>query len=227
MAKIKCLSCGSEDNQEGDGFCGDCGARLGQPTPVVPVAQAEMKPVAPISTGEELNVAKIKCLSCGCENNQAGDVFCGDCGAKLAEMPSVGPAAQSEVKPVAPVSAGQAAAVQRAAPVSGKAKLVVKRTGRLGHEFVLDQEVMNVGRWDASSGVFPEIDLSQDDPATAVSRRHAKIVLRQGEYFLEDVGSLNGTCVNKGHRLSPGSPQRLQNGDEIIMGRTLFAFMIQ
>jgi predicted component of type VI protein secretion system len=41
------------------------------------------------------------------------------------------------------------------------------------------------------------------------------------------MGSMNGTFVNKSPRLSPNSPMKLQNGDEIVMGRTFFAFAVE
>jgi serine/threonine-protein kinase len=97
----------------------------------------------------------------------------------------------------------------------------------VGHEFALDQAVLNIGRWDADSGAFPEIDLSEDDPGNHIGRNHARIIQENGEYFIEDMGSVNGTYVNKEPRLRPGSPQRLQNGDEIIIGRTFFTFVVE
>jgi serine/threonine-protein kinase len=103
----------------------------------------------------------------------------------------------------------------------------VRKTGRIGQEFAIDQEAMNIGRWDADKGVLPEIDLTNDDPGNYISRRHARIFLRSGEYFIEDMGSMNGTFVNKSPRLSPNSPMKLQNGDEIVMGRTFFAFAVE
>ena len=170
----------------------------------------------------ESEMPKIKCTNCGAENEQ-GDSFCGDCGTKL---PSPAPAVQP-VQVAVPGGAVPGQVASSATPVTtAKAKLVIKRTGRVGHEFVIDQEVMNIGRWDADSGVFPEIDLGQDDPGNHISRKHAKLFLKDGAYYIEDMGSVNGTFVNKGPRLAPGSPQKLQNGDEIIVGRTFLTFIL-
>lgn len=44
MASTKCPVCGSDENQKGDMFCGDCGQRLSQSPPLVNAAQAEVKP---------------------------------------------------------------------------------------------------------------------------------------------------------------------------------------
>jgi pSer/pThr/pTyr-binding forkhead associated (FHA) protein len=39
---------------------------------------------------------------------------------------------------------------------------------------------------------------------------------------IEDIGSLNGTFVNRSRRLEPGSPAELKDGDEVIVGKTFF-----
>ena len=170
-------------------------------------------------------MARVKCPSCGVENNQVGDSFCGECGAKLAGGSPVRLPEPVPARPVGPAPAGQALQSQK--PPVVRAKLVVKKTGRTGQEFVIDQEAVNIGRWDADKGVLPEIDLTNDDPGNYISRRHARIFLRGGEYFIEDMGSMNGTFVNKSPRLIPNSPMKLQNGDEIVMGRTFFAFVVE
>jgi serine/threonine-protein kinase len=192
-----------------------------------------------------VKMGRIKCQSCGSENNQDGDVFCGDCGTKMVAPQPVQPP-PAVVQPLPPVvmPAPPQPVMQPAAPVAqplspvmqppalspavvAKAKLVVKSTGRVGHEFPIHQEAVNIGRWDSDSGTFPEVDLTQDDAANVISRRHAKITVENGEFFLEDVGSVNGTYVNRGPRLMPGARQKLQNGDEVVMGRTFFTFVIE
>lgn len=107
---------------------------------------------------------------------------------------------------------------------SDDAKLVLERGGRVGKEFPLAGGETNIGRWDADSGIFPDVDLDQDDPEAKVSRRHARIVVQNGQYFIEDLGSTNGTFVNRGRRLLPGHRQMLQSGDEIIVGKTFLKF---
>ena len=106
------------------------------------------------------------------------------------------------------------------------AKLVIGRGGRIGKEFPITSVETLVGRWDADSGIFPDVDLDQDDPEAKVSRRHARIVNQNGQYFVEDLGSTNGTFVNRGRRLLPGHRHILQNGDEIIVGKTFLKFQI-
>ena len=60
----------------------------------------------------------------------------------------------------------------------------------------------------------------------SVSRRHARITLSNGQYFVEDLGSTNGTFINRGKRLPPGQRQALCDGDEIIVGKTFLRFHI-
>ncbi|HKY04938.1 MAG TPA: FHA domain-containing protein [Blastocatellia bacterium] len=109
---------------------------------------------------------------------------------------------------------------------SAEARLVIERGGRVGKEFLITGIETNIGRWDADSGIFPDVDLDEDDPEAKISRRHARIINHNGQYFIEDLGSTNGTFVNRGRRLLPGKRQMLQNGDEVIVGKTFLKFQI-
>jgi pSer/pThr/pTyr-binding forkhead associated (FHA) protein len=91
---------------------------------------------------------------------------------------------------------------------------------------MLSDTEAQIGRWDADGGIFPDVDLDTDDPEAKVSRRHARITLNNGQYFLEDLGSTNGTFINRGKRLPPGQRQVLCDGDEIIVGKTFLRFHI-
>jgi hypothetical protein len=106
------------------------------------------------------------------------------------------------------------------------ARLVIERGRSVGKQFMLSDVDSQIGRWDADGGIFPDVDLDADDPEAKVSRRHARITLRDGQYFLEDLGSTNGTFVNRGKRLPPGYRQPLRDGDEIIVGKTFLRFYI-
>jgi hypothetical protein len=106
------------------------------------------------------------------------------------------------------------------------ARLVIERGGRVGKEFPITGIEANIGRWDADSGIFPDVDLDEDDAEAKVSRRHARIVNHNSQFFIEDLGSTNGTFVNRGRRLLPGKRHMLQNGDEIIVGKTFLKFQI-
>lgn len=107
-----------------------------------------------------------------------------------------------------------------------KAKLVLVKGGVNTKEYAIEGDVTNIGRWDPDSGAFPDIDLTNDDVDAKISRKHAKIVSKNGQFFLEDFGSLNGSYVNRGERLEPGEPMPIKDGDEIILGKTFFKFQV-
>jgi hypothetical protein len=106
------------------------------------------------------------------------------------------------------------------------AKLIIQRGGKVGKEFPISGTESMIGRWDADGGIFPDIDLDQDDPEAKVSRRHARIQFLNNQYLIEDLGSTNGTFINRGPRLLPGAKQPLNNGDEIIVGKTFLKFVL-
>lgn len=106
------------------------------------------------------------------------------------------------------------------------ATLVIERGVSAGKKFMLSSQDASIGRWDADGGVFPDVDLDSDDPEAKVSRRHARISLRDGDYLIEDLGSTNGTFVNRGRRLAPGDRHPLKDGDEIIVGKTFLRFRV-
>jgi len=106
------------------------------------------------------------------------------------------------------------------------ARLVIEKGRSSGKQFMLSDTEAQIGRWDADGGIFPDVDLDTDDPEAKVSRRHARITLNNGQYFLEDLGSTNGTFINRGKRLPPGQRQVLCDGDEIIVGKTFLRFHI-
>jgi len=101
------------------------------------------------------------------------------------------------------------------------AQLTILRGGTVGKVFPLQIGDNLVGRWDPDSGSFPEVDMEHDDPEARISRKHALIRVSD-KITIEDIGSLNGTFVNRGRRLEPGSPAEVKNGDEIIVGKTFF-----
>jgi hypothetical protein len=111
-------------------------------------------------------------------------------------------------------------------PNKPHARLVIEKGRSSGKQFMLSDTEAQIGRWDADGGIFPDVDLDTDDPEAKVSRRHARITLNNGQYFLEDLGSTNGTFINRGKRLPPGQRQVLCDGDEIIVGKTFLRFHI-
>jgi hypothetical protein len=119
----------------------------------------------------------------------------------------------------------QASSDEKSRPTAS-AKLIIQRGGKVGKEFPISGTEAMIGRWDADGGIFPDVDLDQDDPEAKVSRRHARIQFLNNQYLIEDLGSTNGTFVNRGPRLAPGAKHPLKNGDEIIVGKTFLKFVL-
>ena len=71
------------------------------------------------------------------------------------------------------------------------------------------------------------MDLEQDDPEAKISRKHALVRIEDGKITVEDIGSLNGTYVNRQPRLQPGSPVEIKTGDEIIIGKTFLKLVVE
>ncbi len=94
----------------------------------------------------------------------------------------------------------------------GAALLVVKRGPNAGARFLLDQDTTTAGR-------HPEADIFLDD--VTVSRRHAEFRRTEGSFEVVDVGSLNGTYVNR----EPRNSQALSTGDEIQIGKFRLVFL--
>ncbi len=97
-------------------------------------------------------------------------------------------------------------------PPAGAAILIVKRGPNAGARFLLDQETTTAGR-------HPESDIFLDD--VTVSRRHAEFRLNDGTFEVVDVGSLNGTYVNR----EPRNSQVISIGDEIQIGKFRLVFI--
>ncbi|WP_306589782.1 cyclic nucleotide-binding domain-containing protein [Geothrix sp. 21YS21S-4] len=81
-----------------------------------------------------------------------------------------------------------------------------------------------IGRFDPTTGVHPDIDLTEEDHNLSVSRRHARILCEHGRYFLlEEPGVANGTFV-RGERIQPGEPRELKPGDRVGFGMVVMFF---
>lgn len=106
---------------------------------------------------------------------------------------------------------------------SGKLQ-VLGPNGVLWERRILENP-FNIGRRSLSRQIFPHLDLTYNDPAAYVSRQHARIMADAGGYFIEDLGSANGTFLND-RRLPAGVPTRLRNGDRVRIGKTQVNFLL-
>ena len=98
-------------------------------------------------------------------------------------------------------------------------KLVIVSSEGQGKEFEIQEGNNLIGRWDPDGGSFPEIDLEQEDVDAKISRKHCVVECKEGQVSVQDIGSLNGTFVNKTQRLLEGESYPLNNGDEFVVGK--------
>lgn len=153
------------------------------------------------------------CTNCG-HQNPAEARFCSQCGTRLA--PSTGAESESETTAtitfdVAERGLAQAESAAVDALPEGQALLVVQRGPSAGSRFLLNAEVVTAGR-------HPDSEIFLDD--VTVSRRHAEFRREDSAYTVTDVGSLNGTYVNRDRIDSVA----LQDGDEVQIGKYRLVF---
>jgi len=165
----------------------------------------------------------VNCPRCGQQNLEDGR-FCTRCGAALdsSEAPpqyspldatstmTLGTIEEPPGDPGDSVADSHARAVE--ALPAGSALLVVRRGPNAGSRFLLDEDVTTAGR-------HPESDIFLDD--VTVSRRHAEFHRDGGGFSVRDVGSLNGTYVNR-ERIETAT---LAGGDEVQIGKFRLVFL--
>jgi len=164
------------------------------------------------------DMPRVYCTRCGQENPD-GARFCSNCGVPLARgggermgettsIISPGGPDTAEAEPDEPLA--DSGAVE-GLPL-GTALLVVKRGPNAGSRFLLDSDLTTAGR-------HPESDIFLDD--VTVSRRHAEFYRTPRGFTVRDVGSLNGTYVNR-ERIEEAS---LTDGDEVQVGKFRLMFL--
>ncbi len=161
----------------------------------------------------------IYCTACG-EANPEGARFCSQCGTPLVRRPgdrvadttstiSLG-GGEFDGEPGDEYSEDYAAV---ATLPPGTALLAVRRGPNAGSRFLLDSDLTLVGR-------HPDSDIFLDD--VTVSRRHAEFYRQGGRFTVRDVGSLNGTYVNR-ERIEEVN---LNEGDEVQIGKFRMTFLM-
>ena len=154
--------------------------------------------------------SEIVCANCG-HRNGPGSRFCSSCGEGLDD----GSGGDRTTVTFSPAEAAEVAeAVEGAAEIPGGAgMLIVTRGPKRGSRILLDQPLTTAGR-------HPDSDIFLDD--ITVSRRHAEVAHDGQRFVVSDVGSLNGTYVNR-ERIEE---RELHDGDELQVGKYKLAFVV-
>ncbi|MCW3040594.1 MAG: hypothetical protein JWM31_2499 [Solirubrobacterales bacterium] len=155
----------------------------------------------------------IHCPECGFINVEGAN-YCQKCGSYLGDrVPGDGDAEPQtatyrvgETGEFIPVDVGDVVE-------AGGAALVIRAGGgRVGESFPLQADRLGIGR-------RPDSEIFLDD--VTVSRDHALLVRRGDAYYLDDLGSLNGTYVNRKRIES----EQLHDGDELQVGKYKLTFL--
>ena len=148
-------------------------------------------------------MSHVYCPECGFQNLESAN-YCARCGALLV---TDGGEADDVTMTITPeeIEEEQGHGLDELG-VEGPTLVVRSGGGRTGEQFPLERTQTTIGR-------TPECDIFLDD--VTVSRRHAIVAKGAGSFTIEDLGSLNGTFLNR-HRIEKAD---LENGDEIQIGK--------
>jgi pSer/pThr/pTyr-binding forkhead associated (FHA) protein len=93
-----------------------------------------------------------------------------------------------------------------------------------GNVFPVFKSDALIGRFDSVTGMRPEVDLTGEDQSRNISRRHARLVIKDGKFFVaEEIGTMNGTFLN-GKKLANGVLTPIKDGDELVLCRLALTF---
>ena len=151
-------------------------------------------------------MSHIYCPECGFQNPEAAN-YCSKCGALL-HAPDSGEQTQT----FSPAVREELLESLGELPESGPALIVRAGGGRTGETFTPQGDRSTIGR-------SPDCGIFLDD--VTVSRRHAALVRRDNRWQIDDLGSLNGTFVNR-RRVDSAT---LEDGDEIQIGKYRLTFL--
>jgi pSer/pThr/pTyr-binding forkhead associated (FHA) protein len=156
-------------------------------------------------------MATIHCPECGFVNAEGAN-YCQKCGAYLGrpegdeQPPTTMSYRVDETGEYQPVD------LEEEVDRVGAALVIRSGGGRSGESFAIDQDRMSIGR-------TPDAAVFLDD--VTVSRNHALLVDREDGHYIDDLGSLNGTYVNR-RRIES---HRLEDGDEIQIGKYKLSYL--
>src|ERR687886_654522 len=156
-------------------------------------------------------MATIHCPECGFVNPEGAN-YCQKCGAYLGRPEGVEEQPTTMSYRVDETGEYQPVDLEEAVDRAGAALVIRSGGGRSGESFTIDQDRMSIGR-------TPDAAVFLDD--VTVSRNHALVVHREDGYYIDDLGSLNGTYVNR-RRIES---HRLEDGDEIQIGKYKLSYL--
>ncbi|MEM7094731.1 MAG: FHA domain-containing protein [Actinomycetota bacterium] len=145
---------------------------------------------------------EIVCARCGHPNSESSN-YCSSCGFDLRRS------LEEETSEIQVIDVADGPPEE-----PGGASFVVKRGHKAGSRFVVNDHITTIGR-------HPESDIFLDD--VTVSRRHAEVRRDGAAVMLEDVGSLNGTYLNR----SRIETSALRSGDEVQVGKFKLVFLTE
>jgi hypothetical protein len=151
-------------------------------------------------------VSHVYCPECGFQNLESAN-YCSRCGALLVTEEVDDPTETISLEELEEVG-GELEDMG----VDGPALVVRSGGGRAGEQFPLERTQTTIGR-------TPDCDIFLDD--VTVSRRHAIVARGASGFTIEDLGSLNGTFLNR-HRIEKAD---LENGDEVQIGKYRLIFL--
>ena len=152
----------------------------------------------------------LHCHECGFVNDEGAN-YCQKCGAYLGRSEGTEEPSTLTYK-IAETGDFQPIDIDRVVEEEGAALVIRSGGGRAGESFVVDQDRMSIGR-------TPDAPIFLDD--VTVSRNHALLVRREDGLYIDDLGSLNGTYVNR-RRIES---QPLEDGDEIQIGKYKLSYL--
>ncbi|HEX6117734.1 MAG TPA: FHA domain-containing protein [Solirubrobacterales bacterium] len=153
----------------------------------------------------------LHCPECGFVNPEGAN-YCQKCGAYLGRGEAEGEEPTTMTYKVDETGELQPIDIDAAVEQAGAALVIRSGGGRAGESFTIDQDRMAIGR-------TPDAAVFLDD--VTVSRNHALLVHRADGYYIDDLGSLNGTYVNR-RRIES---HKLADGDEIQIGKFKLSYL--
>ena len=152
----------------------------------------------------------MQCPECGFDNAEGAN-YCQRCGAYLAVTGEIKPGETTEAYTVDDTT-GALKPVDLDRVTQGATLVIRTGGGRGGEAFPIDSDRMTIGR-------NPDAEVFLDD--VTVSRTHALLVRRRDGLYIDDLGSLNGTYVNRRRSES----HKLLDGDELQIGKYKLTYL--